>query len=281
MKTTFKLSTLALVMTLTACSSGSGGSSPSANLAEVENRAQSSQAINQTDNSQSQTTTTTNSSQADNNPVNGTQSGSTNTATDEAQQQRTYRRGKGGAYGVFDDTIDNKKFNNGFFDDNNTINGATLVVDGVTYKLADYPHKNSQSLSHSTFGYAWKDVTDEQAIISVYANGTLTEADKVPTSGTFTYKGDAFAYSEKQGDLVKAAASLQVDFAAKTVNGQISNAAYNLTETFPTAKIDGNEFFGSSENKQVRGNFFGTNAEEVSGIYRNNSAVAAFGATKQ
>lgn len=298
MKTTFKLSALALVIALTACGSSSGGSSP-ANFTEVENKAQSSQATNQTGNSQPQTATTENDSQADSSSANAaqektsptdsqtntspttTQSDSPNTTTDETQQQRTYRSGQGGAYGVFDDTIDNEKFNNGFFDDTNTINGTTLVVDGVTYKLADYPNQNSQPLSHSVFGYAWKDVTDGKDIVSVYANGTLTEADKVPTSGTFAYKGDAFAYSELQGDMVNATASLQVDFAAKTVNGQISNAAYNLTETFPTAKIDGNEFFGSSENKQVRGNFFGTNVEEVSGIYRNSSAVAAFGATKQ
>ncbi|MDO4698830.1 MAG: Slam-dependent surface lipoprotein [Pasteurellaceae bacterium] len=120
-----------------------------------------------------------------------------------------------------------------------------------------------------------------------FVTGKLTAESQMPTAGKATYAGKAFYGSEESQGFVDGTSAFTVDFANKTVNGEIN--VRNRTIKLLEAKIDGNKFEakqGGNGNKEwVRGNFFGENVAELGGVWEREvnrkGEGAVFGATKR
>lgn len=121
------------------------------------------------------------------------------------------------------------------------------------------------------------------AVSYLFAYGNTTAVDKIPTGGTFNYKGSATYGSEALNGFVNGAdANFTVDFQAKTVDGKITQAVKNINLILPTAKIDGNGFKGNAGDAFLNGQFYGENASSIGGIFGDNSTyLGAFSAAKQ
>lgn len=256
MKTTLKLSAIALVIALTACSSGDKGSDYQPSYTPTIN-------------------SNTNNNGAATNTANTDNTTATNSNTQTASNTVT---GNGGSILMdFDDP--DYKYHGAL----NSANSDTLTVDGRTMALSSYTLNHKVNLTNSYFGFGWDNPNrDWNEKLVVYSYGSLTDTNKVPTSGTATYKGTAF-YIYDESDPIDAHSEFNVDFSNKTVNGRIYNSA-GVNETLPQATISGNSFSGWEHERQIRGNFYGANAEELGGTYetdRGRDAVASFGATKQ
>lgn len=260
MKTTFKLSALALVMALTACGSSGGGDSTSSKPV-VENT-----------NSSSQNPATTNGNGA------GNTASQTETTT-PVNETKTY----GGTHWSLANNykpISNRALGESKED--------KLIVEGQEIDLSAINSKGEQKLTNSRYGYflGAKEITNHN--LTIYSQGVLT--NDMPTAGTATYKGQAYYSSESLGNQRPLISSeFDVDFGAKTVKGKLSGS--NINVTLPTATISGNSFAGKDGNdNNVQGNFFGSQAAELGGIFsgeqikadgKKEGISASFGATKQ
>lgn len=132
--------------------------------------------------------------------------------------------------------------------------------------------------AHSRFGVGWQDFANKTDADTVFYQGYQTLPKDVPTTGTAKYAGQALHTCENCKDM-SAKASFDVDFGKKTVAGVIEHATgkVNLGAT-----ISGSSFSGVANGVQTNGAFYGVDASELSGIYkeRDNKFGGAFGATK-
>ncbi len=133
-------------------------------------------------------------------------------------------------------------------------------------------------MSYTQFG-SW--TSTEKGEHGVFYSGEATAAANVPTQGTATYAGSGMR------DGVRTDASFNVDFAAKTIDGNITgNNEFGPAVAMQGKLVDGG-FNGSAqsagENGTFVGHFNGPAAEELGGVaeFADTSKSAAFGATKQ
>lgn len=111
----------------------------------------------------------------------------------------------------------------------------------------------------------------------------------MPASGRVTYYGNAIRYDSITNDAmpVDGATKINVDFAAKTVNGTIEMPGLRRDITLNTGRINGTSYAGrasvSGDNSgRYQGGFFGENAKETAGMveFDNTSLNTAFGGTR-
>lgn len=163
-------------------------------------------------------------------------------------------------------------------------NITQIVVSGQTFDLKDtgglvYLGDDKLGVkygttAHSRFGVGWK--ADDAN--TIFYQGYQTLPKDMPKTGTAKYAGQAFHDCATCGDS-EAKASFDVDFGKKTVAGVIEHekGKVNLGAT-----ISGSSFSGVANGVQTNGAFYGVDASELSGIYKETGGkfVGAFGATK-
>ena len=169
---------------------------------------------------------------------------------------------------------------------------STLLVDGISIPLTT-PNGNWKTLDNSTYkgtynGYSYTRfgvLTNAKANTGLYQTfyqGVPTSYNNMPQTGTAQYIGQA-VWVNKGNINNQLSAQFNVDFAKKTLSGSIrdtSNQAVNLN-----ANITGNTFHSAIDaDVETHGGFFGTQAEEISGDFREQKKegkIGAFGAIKQ
>lgn len=169
-----------------------------------------------------------------------------------------------------------------------------LIVGGQTYAVSfpnisagAFSDMNTSSyhsvasgthMSYAKYGFYEDKATDREYY---YYQGQKTPAANVPTTGTATYTGQSVYDCDGCNDqIITGTSTFNVDFAAKTLTGTVSNNRANVALT---ANISGNNFTGTAADGTVtNGAFFGTNAEELAGVYKNAARDfgGAFGAKK-
>lgn len=152
-------------------------------------------------------------------------------------------------------------------------------------------------LSYTRFGL-YTDKSQSQSgtyDINLFAHGQLTEASKVPTTGTATYMGYAIYADDKTSDMdalklqngwARGDAKFDVNYGEKTISGQISSPEKHFNAVDLKGTIAGNGFNGTHNDVQMSGHFFGANAEELGGTFHKGTKdkpdfLGAFGAKKQ
>lgn len=126
----------------------------------------------------------------------------------------------------------------------------------------------SSNLQYTRYGY----LREGSNAPVLFAQGNL--AEKMPTSGEATYTGQSAHVHN--GNVELRNAKFSVNYAAKTVTGKIG------TDINLSAKINGNTFSGQQGIYTTDGKFYGPNAEEMGGVYKNTTGniSGAFGAKK-
>lgn len=158
-----------------------------------------------------------------------------------------------------------------------------LTIDGNKFSLLLGKEHKKVKLENLSFGAHLAKSSEND--YHIFAAGKLTS--QMPTEGQATYSGKAFYGSEELQGMVDGTSSFTVDFANKTVNGQIqvNNRIINLLK----ADIKGNKFEakrGAGKNEEwIKGHFFGEKAAELGGVWEKETngqgEGAVFGATKQ
>jgi len=174
--------------------------------------------------------------------------------------------------------------------------GETQTPDGnkINLSISDKGWVRSKTNNGELFGYnsvssfygIW--LTDGNQASQVRFQGTQTK--DMPASGRATYYGNAVRYDSVTNNAmpVDGATTLNVDFAAKTVNGTVEMPGLRRDITLHTGRIDGTSYAGrasvSGDNSGIyQGSFFGENAKETAGMVQfkdNNSLNTAFGGTR-
>lgn len=126
----------------------------------------------------------------------------------------------------------------------------------------------SSSLAYTRYGYVRSNANGESYL---FAQGTPTT--NMPTTGTATYKGDGVHFANGSNTLVSA--EFSVDYGNKKLTGTVGNTALAGT-------INGSTFSGTKNGISTTGRFYGANAAELGGTYRNadGSVAGAYGAKK-
>lgn len=133
-------------------------------------------------------------------------------------------------------------------------------------------------MSYTTFG-TWTNFETGQH--DVFYTGDATLAANVPTQGTATYVGNGLR-EDKRSD-----ATFNIDFAAKTINGNIAASDTFGTEVAMQGTIVNGGFTGTAQSGgqsgTFAGHFNGPAAEELGGLaqFTDSSKNASFGATRQ
>ena len=120
-----------------------------------------------------------------------------------------------------------------------------------------------------------------------FYNGNPTKA--MPTSGKAVYTGGfAITGNTKQfedEDYLRGNAKFQADFAAKTLTGTLTEPTLQPIDI--KAKVNGNSFTGTATSKdfatqaEVEGKFYGSNAKELGGLFKDNKSWGgAFGGSQ-
>lgn len=126
----------------------------------------------------------------------------------------------------------------------------------------------SSNLAYTRYGYVRENTKGEAFL---FAQGTPTT--NMPTTGTATYKGNGVHFAN--GNSNNVIANFNVDYGNKKLTGTVGDTAL-------TGAITGNTFSGTNKGISTKGQFYGANAAELGGTYRNadGSIAGAYGAKK-
>lgn len=148
-------------------------------------------------------------------------------------------------------------------------------------------------LSHMRFG-SYTDVNHNNNPNSnpayVFALGSVTPQADMHKSGKATYAGLALSSPIGGGVYEEGTSTFNVDFGTKKLNGSVSVGRWNPVSL--TAKIDGNQFSGTStDGVKTSGRFYGPQAAEMGGVFNGEVSapvgggtfkwIGSFGAKKQ
>lgn len=168
--------------------------------------------------------------------------------------------------------------------DDGKINYAALDKGLITVKT---PHGEVRGYNqYASFYGMWQDET-RQAHRMIY-RGTK-EATNVPESGKFTYLGRAVRYSDLTGRAETDGKSrIEIDFGAKTVEGEIKMPGLYRDIRLLTGRLQGNQYSGNAtalgnDHGTYHGAVFGENAGETAGVVeftKDRNLSTAFGGTR-
>ncbi|WP_058913649.1 Slam-dependent surface lipoprotein [Entomohabitans teleogrylli] len=158
-----------------------------------------------------------------------------------------------------------------------TLRGGGISAGGTT-TMASGATKTSWCcgrMSYTNYG-TWSNSDTNQH--GVFYTGEATAASSVPTQGTATYTGTGM----RNG--ASSVASFNVDFAARTINGNIDAAENFGSAIAMQGSLNGGGFSGSAETDgqtgTFTGHFYGPQAQELGGMaeFADNAKSASFGA---
>lgn len=132
--------------------------------------------------------------------------------------------------------------------------------------------------NHTAYGYYFQGTN---SLPHLFSQGEVS--NQVPNAGKATYVGGAVNVATstdgKYIHITTPTANFDVDFSAKTLIGHINTA--NKIQLQGT--INGNKFSGTKNDITTNGYFYGNQASELGGIYKNGNGTisGAYGAKKQ
>ena len=168
----------------------------------------------------------------------------------------------------------------------------TLLVDGISIPLST-PNGNWQTLDNGTYkgtfnGYSYTrfgvltNAAANTGLYQTFYQGTPTPFANMPTTGSAQYVGKGVWVNNGTVNN-QLTAKFDVNFGSKTVSGSVSNSSNNAVNMSGT--INGNTFHSAvGANVEAHGGFFGAQADEMAGDFREqstNGKFGAFGAKKQ
>ncbi|MDC2825363.1 transferrin-binding protein-like solute binding protein [Rodentibacter pneumotropicus] len=158
---------------------------------------------------------------------------------------------------------------------------TTLVIDGQPLDLA--VDSRVKSIEYSRYGIV-KSLTDGDLVL--FSQGH--DVTVLPT-GKATYEGGFWGLAGL-GENISGITYFDVDFANKKIDGRFErNVKVGNTPYFRfSGSIAGNKFEGKGtaeeyrvgSNLDIKGCFYGPNAEELGGIYESDAVKGAFGASQ-
>lgn len=154
-----------------------------------------------------------------------------------------------------------------------TQSDGTTTYEGVAngYNYVRFGLAQAKGAAHNVF-YRGSNTRSENS-----ENTGNVSVVEVPQSGTASYKGDAVITDGTNSRYLKSA--FQADFANKQLSGVLSENGTKVVDI--QAVIRGASFHSPADaTVETQGSFFGTNAEELGGIFYNHSTnqYGAFGA---
>lgn len=172
--------------------------------------------------------------------------------------------------------------------DINTFDASSLNIGGRSFDLTkangESSDINQYVHSYTAMHHGWlhEKPTGQEY---VFAQGQLTTPQNIPTNQTITYKGGVIYSCAMCGDaLTLGTSQFEVNFADKMLSGTLSLPSMNRNlDVKGRIDTNGNKFEGVYQGTAINGGFFGDNAEEMGGVFRNYELQGAgsFGATKQ
>lgn len=147
---------------------------------------------------------------------------------------------------------------------------------------------SSRDLQYAKFGSWISRITNPDKIDAFFAQGNATLAADVPATGTASYSGAAvFGAADGAGGYagrVVTPASFDVNFGAHQLIGTIGADGGILSNDLVfNAAINGNAFEAGSaagDGFHTQGKFYGPNADELAGVFRDATYAGAYGAAK-
>ncbi|WP_192894852.1 transferrin-binding protein-like solute binding protein [Rodentibacter pneumotropicus] len=165
----------------------------------------------------------------------------------------------------------------------NTVGLTTLVIDGQSLDFAA-DDRYVRSIEYSRYGRGESPTTGGDLVL--FSQGH--DVTVLPT-GKATYEG-GFLGLLGFGKNVSGIAHFDVDFANKKIDGRFErDVKVGYTPYFRfSGSIAGNKFEGkgtsedysAGSNLDIKGRFYGPNAEELGGIYESDATKGAFGASQ-
>ncbi|OOF61535.1 hypothetical protein BH925_10590 [Rodentibacter pneumotropicus] len=165
----------------------------------------------------------------------------------------------------------------------NTVGLTTLVIDGQSLDLAA-DDRYVQSIEYSRYGGDKSPTGSGDWVL--FSQGH--DVTVLPT-GKATYEG-GFLGVAGLGENISGITHFDVDFANKKIDGRFErNVKVGNTPYFRfSGSIAGNKFEGKGtaeeyqvgSNLDIKGRFYGPNAEELGGIYESDATKGAFGASQ-
>lgn len=140
---------------------------------------------------------------------------------------------------------------------------------------------SNDNFKSSAFGTYVDNLTGNQYF---FAQGLPTAVAQIPTAGSAEYKGGAVY--KKDGDRnfsERTEMKATADFANKVIDINIMKKTNAVPEMHFGGKITANSFAGEVNGIKTQGGFFGENAQEMGGLFTNESdqSRGAFGGIKQ
>lgn len=139
---------------------------------------------------------------------------------------------------------------------------------------------------YASFYGLWQD-NSRQAHRVIYRG--KEEARNVPSSGKFTYLGNAVRFNELNGKAMTSGKSrIDIDFGAKTVEGEIKMPGLYRDIRLLTGHLNGTQYSGDAtvfgnDSGRYYGGVFGENAQETAGVVEfseDRNLSTAFGGTR-
>lgn len=172
----------------------------------------------------------------------------------------------------------------------------TIVLDGKTINLlstAGIPQAQIyKDLSNARWGYLH--IADDN--IYFISQGTETPEDKMPKTGSYTYRGNAlYVNTSNPNKVARGIVEMKASFADKRISGTVSSVNSQHKE-FDDIELDGAitngaRFIGtanfvgaqpSEKPNEMSGAFYGNKANEISGVFFNEEKgfAGSFGAKR-
>ncbi len=168
-----------------------------------------------------------------------------------------------------------------------------LVLDGKTIELVPsfmrskgFYRIQDRTSARAISGNKYKEtrfgilVPDYNAKPVAISQGNVTSINDMPTQDiVVTYLGDFVGYNKDKKSFEEGEVKVDINFALKdmTINAFKNNERLG----FMKGKVVGNQFTFGSEKGQGKGQFYGSQAAELSGYHEGKHSVISFGAKKK
>lgn len=156
---------------------------------------------------------------------------------------------------------------------NLSTNTLTILDSKINSQVISRVGGGDRQLSYARYGYIKDGINGTPHL---FAQGEVTT--NMPTTGTATYTGNAAHVTSTNVSLL--GARFKVNYGNKTISGVIDSKGSPVVNLSGT--INGNTFSGTNQDISTQGYFYGNNAAELGGTYRNTngSISGAYGAKK-
>lgn len=171
------------------------------------------------------------------------------------------------------------------------VDGKTLPIAHPNIKLSDFNALDSitngkKVHSFTVSGTKFNNVKFGYVDGYVFHQGNPTAETNMPTTGKATYNVDS-VYVKNEVVTTSKGANLTADFGNKTLSGTVFAAKDGIADVKTEfTGIEGNEFYGSVKQDgaggaTLRGQFYGSDASEIGGVFFSSDYSGAFGGKKQ